>query len=206
MSQNSYDYASRKGIQPISWEHFHGLCKGLARAVAPFRPQIILPVVRGGAYPGMLMAHILRVEVAPIRLSRRVQDQVQHDTPQWLVEPPEMVKGQRVLIVDEISSTGETIRLVKEKVTALGAKEIRSAVLYAHTGGVGVPDYIGLISDALLLNPWDREIYSEGGFAMHPEYAGALAQLGVGSASSLLIDAPEITPAKGGDHDEPGTA
>ena len=196
MSQHSYDYASREGIQPISWEHFHGICKGLVRGVAPYRPQIILPIVRGGAYPGMLMAHMLRVEVAPIRLSRRVNDQVQHDEPQWLVEPPETVRGQRVLVVDEISSAGETIRLVKDKVAELGASEIRSAVLYAHTGGVYVPDYIGLISDALLLNPWDREIYGEGGFAMHPEYAEALVQQGTTPDSGLLIGAQAITPAK----------
>ena len=40
----------------------------------------------------------------------------------------------RVLIVDEISGTGETIAMVKRKVEALGARAVRSAVLYAHTG------------------------------------------------------------------------
>lgn len=197
MSQDSYDYARREGIQPISWNHFHGICKGLARAVAPFRPQVILPIVRGGLYSGMLMGHMLRVEVFPIRLSRRVNDQVRHETPQWLLEPPELVKGQRVLIVDEIASTGETLRLVKEKLAGLGASEIRSAVLYAHTQGADVPEYVGLISDALLLNPWDREIYDEGSFGMHPEYAEALAQQGIKPDPSLLIGAEEITPAKG---------
>lgn len=197
MSQDSYDYARREGIQPISWNHFHGICKGLARAVAPFRPQVILPIVRGGLYPGMLIGHMLRVEVFPIRLSRRVNDQVRHETPQWLLEPPELVKGQRVLIVDEIASTGETLRLVKEKLAGLGASEIRSAVLYAHTQGADVPEYVGLISDALLLNPWDREIYDEGSFGMHPEYAEALAQQGIKPDPSLLIGAEEITPAKG---------
>lgn len=198
MSQDSYDYARREGIQAISWEHFHGICKGLARALAPFRPQVILPIVRGGVYPGMLIGHMLRVDVFPIRLSRRVNDQVQHDTPQWLLEPPELVKGQRVLIVDEIASTGETIRLVKEKVADLGAKQTRSAVLYAHTQGAGEAEYVGLISDALLLNPWDREIYNEGAFGMHPEYAEALAQQGIKPDPSFLIGAQEITPAKGG--------
>ena len=26
MSQRPYDYSRRKGIRPISWEDFHGIC------------------------------------------------------------------------------------------------------------------------------------------------------------------------------------
>ena len=125
-----------------------------------------------------------------------VNDIVKYNSPQWLVEPPPLVKGQRVLVVDEICGSGETLTLVKEKAESLGAKEIRSAVMYAHTWGVAVPDYIGLITDALLLNPWDREILREGSFQFHPEYVGALAQQGVEPDPSLLIQATPIELAK----------
>ena len=128
-----------------------------------------------------------------MRLSRRVSDVVQHETPQWLQEPPALVRGRRVLVVDEISSTGETLRMVRERALDLGAAEVRSAVLYAHTWGTDEPDYIGLISDALLLNPWDREVLREGTFHFHPEYVSALAEQGVTPDPSLLISA---TPRK----------
>ena len=197
MSSNPYDYVNRQGVQPISWEYFHGLCKGLVMAVAPFQPEIILPVGRGGYYPGTLMAHMLQAEVFPIRLSRRVFDIVTYPMPHWLLEPLPLVRDKRVLIVDEICSSGETIRLVKAKVDALGARAVRSAVLYAHTKGVNVPDYIGLISDALLLNPWDREIWQDGKFVFHPEYVQALEEQGWKADASLLIPAETIKPAKG---------
>jgi hypothetical protein len=113
-----------------------------------------------------------------------------------LVEPPSQVRGLRVLVVDEISSTGETIRMVKEKALALGAAEVRSAVLYAHSWGVDTPDYIGLISDTLLLNPWDREIFRDGEFQFHPEYVDALAQQGIAADPSLLIPATPFPLAK----------
>jgi hypoxanthine phosphoribosyltransferase len=77
----SYDYSTRQDIQPISWNDFHGLCKAIAAGVAPWQPEMILAVGRGGFYPGTLVAHILRVEVFPVRLSRRVQDEVVHKTP-----------------------------------------------------------------------------------------------------------------------------
>jgi hypothetical protein len=196
MSEKPYDYENRAGIHLISWQDFHGLCKGLTIAIARYEPEIILPVGRAGYYPGTLIAHMLQVEVYPIRLSRRVKDAVTYQSPQWIAEPPPLVENHRVVIVDEICSTGETITLATQQVAALGAEAIRSAVLYAHTKGVSVPDYVGLISDALILNPWDREVFQEGDFRFHPEYAQALSEQGLKADQSLLIQAPVTEVAK----------
>lgn len=193
--QSPYDYATRRGIRPISWNDFHGLTKALAVAVAPWRPELILPLGRGGYYPGTLLAHMLRVEIYPVRLSRRVRDVVVRDTPQWIIEPPPSVAGLRVLVVDEIAGTGETLSMVRDRVIELGAGEVRTAVLYAHTWGAGAPDYIGLISDELLLNPWDREIYIDGAFTLHPEYGEAL-DIRQASGGAYLIEATPFTAEK----------
>lgn len=198
MTQESYSYENRTGIHPISWNVFHGICKGLAKAVAPFDPEIILAVGRGGFYPGTLIAHILRVELYPVRISRRVNDVVKYKKPKWLVKPPKLVRDRRVLIVDEISSRGETILKVKKRVEKMGAKEVRSAVMYAHSWGTDLPDYIGLISDELLLNPWDREIFVDGKFQFHPEYVEAMEKQAIKPESKLLIGAKEMKLAKGG--------
>ncbi len=196
MSQNSYDYSTRKGVHPISWEDFHGICKALALSVSHFHPEIILPIGRGGYYPGTLLAHLLQIEIYPVRVSRRVNDLVKYTEPQWLVAPPAEIAGHRVLIVDEICDSGGTILMVKEKVLALGASLVKSAVLYAHTKAVSVPDYIGIITDELLLNPWDREILREGEFQFHPEYVEALMHQGMEAKAEMLIPATVIRLAK----------
>ena len=193
-----YDYSTRAGVRPISWDDFHGLVKALAVAVAPWRPEVVLPVLRGGAYPGALLAHILQVEVYPVRLTRRQDDVVVRESPLWLVEPPAAVAGRRVLVVDEMCSTGETLRLVRERALALGAAEARTATLYAHTWGADAVDYTGLITDELVLNPWDREIYRDGAFQFHPEYVAALAEQGLAAEPVLLIPATPFVAAKGG--------
>jgi hypoxanthine phosphoribosyltransferase len=194
--ENPYDYSTRNGVREISWNYFHGLVKALVVAVAPWRPEIILPVGRGGYYPGSLMAHMLQVEIYPVRLSRRERDVVVRDTPQWLVLPPAAATGHRVLVVDEISSTGKTLTIVRERLMAMGAGDIRSAVLYAHARGAGAPDYIGLITDELVLNPWDREIYHEDAFTFHPEYIEALKDQGIEAGQDLLIPAPLLLAQK----------
>ena len=69
--------------------------------------------------------------------------------------------------------------------------------LYAHEQGKDVPEYIGIISDALILNPWDREIIQEGTFVFHPEYVHALAQQGMAADPSLLLGIDPLPLAKG---------
>jgi uncharacterized protein len=197
MSQDSYTYADRSGLHPISWEDFHGLCKALALAAEAFHPDAIVPIGRGGYYPGALLAHILQVEIYPVRISRRVNDIVQDDQPHWIVPPPGIIAGQRILVVDEICDSGQTLCLVVEKCLAMGSGEVKTAVLYSHTRSAHIPDYIGLITDELLMNPWDREILKDGLFSFHPEYAGALRQQGLEPRPELLIQAGDFHLAKG---------
>ena len=197
MSQNSYDYSNRKGVHPISWEDFHGICKALALSAAQFQPEIIMPIGRGGYYPGALISHLLQVEIYPVRVSRRIHEIVRYKEPQWLVPPPATIDQRRVLVVDEICDSGETLLMVKEKCTELGASAVKCAVLYAHTKAVHVPDYIGIITDELLLNPWDREILRDGGFEFNPEYIEALREQGINAQTELLIPARVIQLAKG---------
>jgi hypoxanthine phosphoribosyltransferase len=189
MSQKTYDYSNRNGVNPISWEDFHGICKALALSAAKFSPEIILPIGRGGYYPGTLIAHLLQAEIYPVRVSRRVNDIVKYKEPQWIIAPPAAITMRRVLVVDEICDSGETLLMIKEKCLELGACAVKCAVLYAHTKAIQVPDYIGIITDELVLNPWDREIYRDGEFHFNPEYAEALRDQGIEAQAEMLIAA-----------------
>lgn len=86
--------------------------------------------------------------------------------------------------------------MVKAKLEEMGVVDVRSAVLYAHSWGVGVPDYIGIISDALIFNPWDREILRDGQFIFHPEYSEALRHQALLPDESMLIEAEHFSLAK----------
>ena len=173
----SYDYSRRSGVEPISWERFEQLVRLLAEQVAPFDPQIILGIARGGLFPATMLSFMLRREFYPIRLTRRFDDAVVHDRPTWLVGPPDKVGGRRILLVDEIADSGRTIALAADEVRRMGATHVRTAVLYAHTWAEPRPDFVALTSDALILNPWDREVLMEGQWTTHPELAAALRQL-----------------------------
>jgi uncharacterized protein len=199
MDLNYAHYENRKGVLPISWEDYHSICRGLALAAAHFDPQVILGVARGGLYAGTLVAHLLRKDFYAVYLSRRHLDQKVSDQPRWLMKPPELVRGQRVLVVDEICGSGDTLRGVKAQLARMGAGEARCAVMYAHTWGTETPDYIGLVSDALILNPWDREIVEGGEIVYHPEYVYALGLQGIPPGQALpMVGVKTWKPEKGG--------
>ena len=56
---------------------------------------------------------------------------------------------------------------------------------------------IACISDALILNPWDREIVRDGRFVLHPEYVFALEKQGIVPTESLLLGREPAQLAKG---------
>lgn len=170
----SYDYSRRTGVEPISWERFEALVRLLAEQVEAFEPQIILGIARGGLFPATMLSYVLRREFYPIRLTRRLNDAVVREQPVWLVRPPEKVRGRRVLVVDEIADSGHTIALAADESRRLGALEVRTGVLYAHTWAEPRPNYVALTSDALILNPWDRDVLMGGQWTTHPELAAAL--------------------------------
>jgi hypothetical protein len=141
---------------------------------------------------------MLQREFFPIRLTRRVNDLKLLEHPVWLIKPPVSIHRLRVLVVDEFSGTGETLQMAREEVLKLGASQARSAVLYSQPAGSAIPDYIGLITDDLILNPWDREILRYGEFILHPEQAYALQQQGVAPTPALEMNIQPVRPAKGG--------
>ncbi|GIV95639.1 MAG: xanthine phosphoribosyltransferase [Herpetosiphonaceae bacterium] len=169
-----YDYSQRRGVDHITWERFEALTRELALQIAPFTPDLILGIARGGLFPATLLSCLLRRELYPIRLTRRFQDQVVRRSPLWIMKPPDKVHGRRVLLIDEIADSGQTLAMAADEVRAMGAAEVRTATLYAHSWADPRPDYVALVSDALIINPWDREVLAGEGFVQHPELVEAL--------------------------------
>jgi uncharacterized protein len=164
----SYDH-DHVGELHISWEQFDSLCRTLAIMVSGYAPQVIVGIAKGGVLPATVIASLMRREFYPIRLSRRHNDEIVRETPELLVGPPPSIAGQRVLLVDDMVATGVTLDLARRACLEQGAAEVRTASLFVHSF-CQRPDYVALISDALIVTPWDREVLQSGRFVPHPEY------------------------------------
>ena len=170
----SYDYAHRKGVDEISWERFGELSRVLTEHLSGKEIDIVIGIARAGLFPATAVACALRRELYPVRVTRRVNDVVQYESPIWRVDVPATVAGQRVAVIDEIADTGETLAIVAARALERGARQVWTLSLVAHSWADPHPDFTALTSDALLIFPWDKLVLTSDGWQMHPELEAAI--------------------------------
>ena len=164
------DISPSEDYLELSWEMFGELCRALALKVAgAYDPEIIIGVARAGVIPGAVIASILRRDFFALKIPRRAGGQVVRQRPSILSGAPRQARGKRVLIVDEITTSGETLRLALAAVRDVGPAEVRTATSFARTRGY-TPDFHALVTDATLIYPWDRKIFEGGGLVVNPRY------------------------------------
>lgn len=166
------------GMQPafeLSWELFGELCRVLALRVArEYDPDVVVGIATAGVLPAAVIASILQVDFYSMKISRREQGEVVRAYPEVMSEAPRQVQGRRVLLVDEITTSGDTLRLALHRVREAGSADVRTATCFVKPGGYR-PDYFALETGSLIVFPWDRQVVDDAGeLVVHPDYALAL--------------------------------
>ncbi len=169
----SYDYSRRRGIRTISWDDFATLGARLAEQLDQAGVDVVIGIARAGLFPATLVACSLRKELIPVRLTRRLNDQVVYQDPVWRVPLAADLSGKSVAVVDEIADSGQTLCLVAEEARLKGAREVKTACLVSHTWAEPTPDFTVVVSDELIIFPWDRQVLVEGQWQTHPEIQAA---------------------------------
>jgi hypoxanthine phosphoribosyltransferase len=170
----SYNYAHRFGVRQITWDDFASLARNLAELLEPFQPQMILGIARAGLFPATAVACSLRRELFPIRLTRRLNDEVVYEKPVWKTPVPHEVLGKIVAVIDEIADTGETLAMVADSARVLGTVQVVTASLVSHSWANPAPQISSLVSDEFIIFPWDRQVLDAGKWISHPEITTAL--------------------------------
>jgi uncharacterized protein len=174
LSVQSYDYSQRKGIRPISWDEFAVLSATLAEQLEKPGVEAVVGIARAGLFPATAIACGLRRELYPVRVTRRVNDEITFASPVWRVPIAPEVAGKVVAVVDEIADTGETLALVSAAAEEHGAARIVTACLVAHTWASPAPDVAALITDEFVIFPWDQRVLVDGRWQPHPEIVMAI--------------------------------
>jgi hypothetical protein len=173
-----YDYTHRTGILPLTWDDFARLAAHLAELLEPFHPEIIVGLARAGLFPATAVACSLRCELYPARLTRRLNDQVVSEAPTWKVLISPAVSGKVVAVVDEMCDSGQTLALAAAQALELGARQLITASLVAHSWANPAPQLAALVTDAFVIFPWDAQVRVDGQWLPHPEIeAGLRAQV-----------------------------
>jgi hypoxanthine phosphoribosyltransferase len=162
------------GVLELSWELFGELCRALAVRVArDYDPEVVVGIAAAGVIPGAVVAAMLQKEFYAIKITRRDDADGPRQRPEILSAAPPQVGGRRVLLVDEICDSGDTLRLALAAVRDVGPSEVRTATSLVREGGYE-PDYYALGTEATVIFPWDREVFEEGNLVINPEYGDLL--------------------------------
>ncbi len=160
----------------VDWAMFGELCRALALKVArDYDPDVIVGIARAGVIPAAVVATILGVDFYSMTISRRDgdADEPERERPEILSAAPRQVEGRRVLIVDEITTSGDTLRMALAAVRDARPAEVRTATSFARTSGYQ-PNYSALTMDANVIFPWDRKIFDGQELVVNPRYKDVL--------------------------------
>ena len=158
----------------VSWEMFGELSRALALRVArDYDPDIVVGIARAGVIPAAVVASILRLDFYSMRISRKEGDEQVRERPAIMSAAPPQVAGKRVLVVDEIATSGDTLRLALAAVRDARPAEVRTATSFVRPRGYK-PDYFALETDATVIFPWDRKIFQGDELVVNPMYSQVL--------------------------------
>ena len=158
----------------VSWEMFGELCRALALRVArDFSPEVVVGIARAGVVPAGVVSSILRTDLYSMTITRKEAGQHVRERPEVLSAAPTKLRGKRVLLVDEITTSGDTLRLALAAVRDVGPAEVRTATCFVRSDGYK-PDYMALETDQELIFPWDRKVFQDGELVVNPRYEAVL--------------------------------
>lgn len=141
-------------LRDMAWSAVSAESRTLAtRITKDFTPELVLGVVKGGAYVGEEVAELLACPFRAVRLHPRSRDAGGMEASDGI---PADVKGKRVLVVDDIAGTGESLTQAAKKAKSAGAKAVRTAALVVREGSFQ-PDFFALETADLVVFPWDYE-------------------------------------------------
>jgi uncharacterized protein len=146
----------------IGWQELGDLCKQLAREVAAQGPaDAVVGIARGGSIVGAVLSFMLNLEYYPIRLAKR------GGVIRVIVPPSPEVKGKRVVLVDDLSRTGETFKIALHELRRVGVAGVKTVALARREPGFR-PDISALTATAVdkVAFPWGKEQLVDGQFIL----------------------------------------
>ena len=169
----------------VTWNEFYDLAKSLSRLIksSGWRPDLVVAIGRGGYVPARVVCDVLvfdlltsmKIEHWGIGAQKRDEAMVRFPLATG-------VSGQKILIVDDVTDTGDTLTTAVGYVESLGPKETRTAVLQHKISSEFEPDYY-----SEKITEWKWIIYP---WAVHEDLVGFTER--VLNSTDLPLSADQI--------------
>ncbi len=157
-------YAKSEGETQLSWENVEDAARNIIGQMSKdsFVPDVIISIARSGLIPASLISYVtgnkeLYVIKVDFSKSQKISfRQDMREKPKISQELSKDIEGLKVLVVDEMVVSGETLKLVSSYMTMKHPREVKYCVLYKQPWSQFSPDYFGEEVRAWPVFPWKR--------------------------------------------------
>ncbi len=151
--------AKKMRCELISWSEVQRLCQRLAMLikVSDYRPEVVVAIGRGGYVPARLVCDYLDImALTSIRIEHYLSGSARQK--QAVIRYPLCIeiKNQRVLLIDDVNDSGDTLKVAIQHLESFHPREIRTAVMHHKTTTNLLVDYYAkkIIKWRWLIYPW----------------------------------------------------
>ena len=130
---------------------------GLTIRESGFQPDILVAIGRGGYIPARVLADYLDLmDLAGIKVEHYLKGAQKKPLARVRYPLNVAVTDRRVLVIDDVSDTGDTFRVTLDHMSQSGAAVIRTAVMHHKVVSRYRPDYFAqeLTEWRWLIYPW----------------------------------------------------
>ena len=142
----------------LGWDDIQLLAEEVAERIkaSGYSPDVVVAVSRGGFDHARILCDQLEVRrLASVQIEFYAGVNETNEVPRIVYPLNADVSGLKVLVVDDVSDTGESWRAAKEHVEGLGASQVRVATLHVKPWTTFKPDYHAAETDAWIVYPWE---------------------------------------------------
>ena len=142
----------------VTWDDLDRLVAGLAERLATDQFDVMLAITRGGLVPAGMLAYRLGIRNILVAAVEFYDDEGRPGPkPTFLQFPADpLLRGQRILIVDEVWDSGTTIVAVADRVRQAGGDPTTVVLHYKpeHSKVADVPDFYAATTAAWVVYPF----------------------------------------------------
>jgi len=142
----------------MGWEDVQRLAEKVAEKVmtSGFRPDVIVAISRGGFDPARILCDQLSIQrLASLQVEYYTGVEQRRGTPEIVFPLNADVPDLKVLVVDDVSDSGNSLKAARDHVLERGASEVRVATLHVKPWSNFRPDYYAEEVEAWVVYPWE---------------------------------------------------
>ncbi len=143
----------------LSWGSIVRDTRRLSRIIrdSGYSPELIVAIGRGGYVPARILCDYLLIhDLASIKVEHWGTGAVRREKAVVKFPLCAQIRNKKVLLVDDVTDTGDTLRVALRHLARFRPRDVRTAVLIHKTCSVTAPDYFlrKIVKWRWVIFPW----------------------------------------------------